>query len=65
MAKFSQGFLRGISDFGRMDPNEPRRRLAEAAPQYQQMGTTDPLARRVGSLFGNLGVDTSYMQTGP
>jgi len=28
------------------------------------MGTTDPLARRVGSLFGNLGVDTSYMQTG-
>ena len=64
MAKFSQGFLRGISDFGRMDPNEPRRRLAEAAPQYQQMGTTDPLARRVGSLFGNLGVDTSYMQTG-
>ena len=65
MAKFSQGFLRGISDFGRMDPNEPRRRLAEAAPQYQQMGTTDPLARRVGSLFGNLGVDTSYMQTAP
>jgi len=64
MAKFSQGFLRGISDFGRMDPNEPRRRLAEAAPQYQQMGTTDPLARRVGSLFSNLGVDTSYMQTG-
>ena len=64
MAKFSQGFLRGISDFGRMDPNEPRRRLAEAAPQYKQMGTTDPLARRVGSLFGNLGVDTSYMQTG-
>jgi len=65
MAKFSQGFLRGISDFGRMDPNEPRRRLAEAAPQYQQMGTTDPLARRVGSLFSNLGVDTSYMQTAP
>ena len=64
MAKFSQGFLRGISDFGRMDPNEPRRRLAEAAPQYQQIGTTDPLARRVGSLFSNLGVDTSYMQTG-
>lgn len=65
MAKFSQGFLRGISDFGRMDPNEPRRQLAEAAPQYQQMGTTDPLARRVGSLFSNLGVDTSYMQTAP
>jgi len=65
MAKFSQGFLRGISDFGRMDPNEPRRQLAEAAPQYKQMGTTDPLARRVGSLFSNLGVDTSYMQTAP
>jgi hypothetical protein len=64
MAKFSQGFLRGISDFGRMNPNEPKRQLAEAAPQYKQMGTTDPLARRVGSLFGNLGVDTSYMQTG-
>ena len=64
MAKFSQGFLRGISDFGRMDPNEPKRQLAEAAPQYKQMGTTDPLARRVGSLFSNLGVDTSYMQTG-
>lgn len=64
MAKFSQGFLSGISDFGKMDPSQPQRRLAQAAPQYKQMGTTDPLARRVGSLFGNLGVDTSYMQTG-
>jgi len=64
MAKFSQGFLSGISDFGKMDPSQPQRRLAQAAPQYKQMGTTDPLARRVGSLFGNLGIDTSYMQTG-
>lgn len=65
MAKFSQGFLSGISDFGKMDPSQPQRRLAQAAPQYKQMGTTDPLARRVGSLFGNLGIDTSYMQTAP
>ena len=65
MARFSEGFLRGISNFGRMDPTEPARRLQQATPSvYQQMGTTDPLARRVGSLFSNLGVDTSYMQTG-
>lgn len=66
MARFSEGFLRGISNFGRMDPTEPARRLQQATPSvYQQMGTTDPLARRVGSLFSNLGVDTSYMQTAP
>lgn len=66
MARFSEGFLRGISDFGRMDPTQPARRLQQATPSvYQQMGTTDPLARRVGSLFSNLGVDTSYMQTAP
>ncbi len=65
MAKLSESTLQSIRNFGRQDPAAPARRLAQAAPQYKQMGTTDPLARRVGSLFGNLGVDTSYMQTAP
>lgn len=65
MAKLSESTLQSIRNFGRQDPAAPARRLAQAAPQYKQMGTTDPLARRVGSLFSNLGVDTSYMQTAP
>jgi len=65
MAKLSESTLQSIKNFGRQDPAAPARRLAQAAPQYKQMGTTDPLARRVGSLFSNLGVDTSYMQTAP
>ena len=64
MAKLSESLFQSIRDFGRQDPASPARRLAQASP-YKQMGTTDPLARRVGSLFGNLGVDTSYMQTAP
>lgn len=65
MARFSEGFLRDIRNYGRMSPTEGRRQPMQATPSvYQQMGTTDPLARRVGSLFSNLGVDTSYMQTG-
>ena len=63
MAKLSESLFQSIRDFGKQDPTQPARRLAQASP-YKQMGTTDPLARRVGSLFGNLGVDTSYMQTG-
>tara|TARA_R100001198_G_scaffold95112_1_gene80168 strand:+ start:533 stop:1975 length:1443 start_codon:yes stop_codon:yes gene_type:complete len=63
MAKLSESLFQSIRDFGKQDPAAPARRLAQASP-YKQMGTTDPLARRVGSLFGNLGVDTSYMQTG-
>ncbi len=63
MAKLSESLFQSIRDFGRQDPASPARQLAQASP-YKQMGTTDPLARRVGSLFGNLGVDTSYMQTG-
>ena len=63
MAKLAEGLFQNIRGFGRQDPTQPARRLAQASP-YKQMGTTDPLARRVGSLFGNLGVDTSYMQTG-
>jgi len=66
MARFSEGFLRDIRNYGRMSPTEGRRQSMQATPSvYQQMGTTDPLARRVGSLFSNLGVDTSYMQTAP
>jgi hypothetical protein len=63
MAKLSESLFQSIKDFGKQDPASPARQLAQASP-YKQMGTTDPLARRVGSLFGNLGVDTSYMQTG-
>jgi hypothetical protein len=63
MAKLSESLFQSIRDFGKQDPASPARQLAQASP-YKQMGTTDPLARRVGSLFGNLGVDTSYMQTG-
>jgi len=66
MARFSEGFLRDIRNYGRMSPTEGRRQPMQATPSvYQQMGTTDPLARRVGSLFSNLGVDTSYLQTAP
>jgi len=36
----------------------------QAAPVYQQMGTKDPLARSLGRLFGNVGFDTSSLQTG-
>lgn len=64
MAKLSEGLFQNIRGFGRQDPTQPARQFAQASP-YKQMGTTDPLARRVGSLFGNLGVDTSYMQTAP
>ena len=63
MAKLSESLFQSIRDFGKQDPASPARQLAQASP-YKQMGTTDPLARRVGSLFGNLGVDTNYMQTG-
>jgi len=63
MAKLAEGLFQNIKGFGRQDPTQPARQFAQASP-YKQMGTTDPLARRVGSLFGNLGVDTSYMQTG-
>ena len=63
MAKLAEGLFQNIKGFGRQDPTQPARQLAQASP-YKQMGTTDPLARRVGSLFGNLGIDTSYMQTG-
>jgi len=63
MAKLSESLFQSIRDFGKQDPASPARKLTQASP-YKQMGTTDPLARRVGSLFGNLGVDTSYMQTG-
>jgi hypothetical protein len=63
MAKLAEGLFQNIRGFGRQDPTQPARQFAQASP-YKQMGTTDPLARRVGSLFGNLGVDTSYMQTG-
>ena len=64
MAKLSEGLFQNIRGFGRQDPTQPARQFAQASP-YRQVGTTDPLARRVGSLFGNLGVDTSYMQTAP
>ena len=64
MAKLSESLFQSIRDFGKQDPTQPARRLAQASP-YRQVGTTDPLARRVGSLFGNLGIDTSYMQTAP
>ena len=64
MAKLSESLFQSIRDFGKQDPTQPARMLAQASP-YRQVGTTDPLARRVGSLFGNLGVDTSYMQTAP
>ena len=62
MAKLSESLFQSIRDFGKQDPTQPARRLAQASP-YRQVGTTDPLARRVGSLFDNLGIDTSYMQT--
>jgi hypothetical protein len=64
MPRFSESLFESIRNFGRMSPTEGRRRALEQPTQYQQMGTTDPLARSLGKMFGGLGVDTSYMQTG-
>ena len=65
MPRFSESLFESIRNFGRMSPTEGRRRALEQPTQYQQMGTTDPLARSLGKMFGGLGVDTSYMQTAP
>jgi hypothetical protein len=64
MPRFSESLFESIRNFGRMSPTEGRRRALEQPTQYQQMGTTDPLARSLGKMFGGLGVDTSYLQTG-
>jgi len=64
MAKFSESLFEGIRNFGRMSPTEGRRQAMQAAPQYKQVGTTDPLTRSMGNLFGSLGLDTSSLQTG-
>ena len=63
MAKYSESLFEGIRNFGRQDPTSPARKLETATP-YKQMGTTDPLARSLGNLFGNVGFDSSSMQTG-
>lgn len=63
MAKYSESLFEGIRNFGRQDPASPARKLETATP-YKQMGTTDPLARSLGNLFGNVGFDSSSMQTG-
>ena len=65
MPRFSQSLFESIRDYGRMSPTEGRRQPMQAAPVYQQMGTTDPLARSLGRLFGNVGFDTSSLQTAP
>jgi len=65
MPRFSQSLFESIKDYGRMSPTEGRRQPMQAAPVYQQMGTTDPLARSLGRLFGNVGFDTSSLQTAP
>jgi len=64
MPRFSESLFESIRDYGRMSPTEGRRQPMQAAPVYQQMGTTDPLARSLGRLFGNVGFDTSSLQTG-
>ena len=64
MAKFSESLFEGIRNFGKMSPTEGRRQAMQAAPQYKQVGTTDPLTRSMGNLFGSLGLDTSSLQTG-
>ena len=63
MAKYSESLFEGIRNFGRQDPASPARKLETATP-YKQMGTSDPLARSLGNLFGNVGFDSSSMQTG-
>ena len=64
MPRFSESLFESIRDYGRMSPTEGRRQPMQAAPVYRQMGTTDPLARSLGRLFGNVGFDTSSLQTG-
>lgn len=65
MPRFSESLFESIRNFGRMSPTEGRRQALQQPTQYQQMGTTDPLARSLGKMFGGLGVDTSYLQTAP
>jgi len=65
MAKFSESLFQSIRDFGKMSPTEGRRQAMQHAPVYKQMGTTDPIARSAGRLFGNFGLDTSSLQTAP
>jgi len=65
MPRFSESLCESIRDYGRMSPTEGRRQPMQAAPVYQQMGTKDPLARSLGRLFGNVGFDTSSLQTAP
>jgi hypothetical protein len=64
MPRFSESLFESIRNFGRMSPTEGRRQALQQPTEYQQMGTTDPLARNLGKMFGGLGVDTSYLQTG-
>lgn len=64
MPRFSESLFESIRNFGRMSPTEGRRQALQQPTEYQQMGTTDPLARSLGKMFGGLGVDTSYLQTG-
>jgi hypothetical protein len=52
MPRFSESLFESIRNFGRMSPTEGRRRALEQPTQYQQMGTTDPLARSLGKMFG-------------
>ena len=63
MAKLSEGLLQSVANFGRQDPTQPARQFAQSSP-YKQMGTTDSMARNIGSMFKGLGFDTSYLQTG-
>jgi hypothetical protein len=65
MPRFSESLFESIRNFGRMSPTEGRRQALQQPTEYQQMGTTDPLARNLGKMFGGLGVDTSYLQTAP
>jgi len=65
MAKYSESLFESIRNYGKMSPTEGRRRSMQPASQYKQMGTTDPLARSLGTLFGNVGFDTSSLQTTP
>jgi len=66
MPRFSQSLFDSIRDFGRMSPTEGRRQALQQESPYQQMGTTDPLARGIGQMLGGLtGKPLTYLQTAP
>ena len=54
MAKYSESLFQSIRNFGKQDPAAPARKMIEAAPQYKQMGNTDPLARGTAGLLSSI-----------